>query len=766
MTGRVLLAVVAFVLAGTGITLPERVSAQELPPNRVVPLQVTGPADERLNLLVFGDGYTAEEMPQFRADVDRLLNIQWSIEPFKSYRSYFNVYMIEVESPVSGISCDPDDGNVRRDTPLRLQYAGECPASENARGVTFGEGGRDMVNRLAEQIPGVVPDNRQTLTVGNTLTYGGIGGTDATTTGSAPQGPLVSVHELGHSLGGLQDEYPHAGRGNPGGEFTGDEPNSIHHTTYSEEEMLEGELKWWRWLGEQSHSGGVIGLYESGLSRTTGVWRPSEHSMMRWIGYYFDQPSHERMIQRISGRRGTAAMAVNARPEGEVGPNEVLWVETGHPSSHVLDVTWTVDGTEVPDSHNSRNLELAPLSLAAGAAVRATVVDQTEHVRDPEIRNGPTMTQTHEWTVGATPTPVTNVAAEFTSSTPTDRPVAADHVVYVQTTHPIDRIDPVTWRLDGTTVPNPGNSRFLELSEQTLGSGNPTLTATVGEETLTWLVDNTMPTAPVTLSEPLTVLPGATTHNVYFEGFDMLLEPQDDQSGFVVGEFRLNHSGWFNYHGWPDAPEGTPYQFTAAGTDIKALVYGNLGTGGVSKAPFEQEYPDFVPGYKTHTVEHRAIDAAGNIGPAEEFMATVLPGARPACTTTLTGSQADVTVTEGVTCLDGATVSGDVTVSSGASIVVDGGEISGGFEASGGRDVQVFGARILGETSVTNSTGTTALVNNELHGGVTLGGNAATSFGLALVANDISGGVTCTDGLVSDFGAPNAIDGPRACGSF
>ena len=49
----------------------------------------------------------------------------------------------------------------------------------------------------------------------------------------------------------------------------------------------------------------------------------------------------------------------------------------------------------------------------------------------------------------------------------------------------------------------------------------------------------------------------------------------------------------------------------------------------MSKAPFEQNYPDFEPGYKTHTVEHHAIDAAGNIGPASEFRPTVLPGAKP-----------------------------------------------------------------------------------------------------------------------------------------
>src|SRR5262245_35515982 len=86
----------------------------------VVPIQVTGPPAERLNLVIMGDGYQFGEMDKFRADVDRNLNVMWSIEPFRSYRHYFNIYRLEIVSGVSGISCDPDDGNVRRATPLRL----------------------------------------------------------------------------------------------------------------------------------------------------------------------------------------------------------------------------------------------------------------------------------------------------------------------------------------------------------------------------------------------------------------------------------------------------------------------------------------------------------------------------------------------------------------------------------------------------------------------------------------------------------------------
>ena len=104
----------------------------------MVPLQITGPPAERLNLVVMGDGYTASEMQKFRDDVDRNLNVQWSVEPFRSYRNYFNVYRLEIESQDSGISCDPDDGNIRRNTPLRLNYANVCPADPLARGITYG----------------------------------------------------------------------------------------------------------------------------------------------------------------------------------------------------------------------------------------------------------------------------------------------------------------------------------------------------------------------------------------------------------------------------------------------------------------------------------------------------------------------------------------------------------------------------------------------------------------------------------------------------
>ena len=184
----------------------------------------------------------------------------------------------------------------------------------------------------------------------------------------------------------------------------------------------------------------------------------------------------------------------------------------------------------------------------------------------------------------------------------------------------------------------------------------------------------------------------------------MRLDPQDDQPGFVVGELRADGDGWFNYFGFPDQPFGTPFTFSHSGKVVKALTYGNLGTGGLSKAAFEQSPAfGFEPGYGTHLIEHRAIDASGNIGTAGQFKATVIPGASPACTTTITGKRSKgVTVESGVTCIAGATIDGPVTVEPGASLVVsDGSELHKGLHAADAAVVHVFGATVNRDSKIT-----------------------------------------------------------------
>jgi hypothetical protein len=598
-------------------------------PAKVVPVSVNGDSEGRFVLVVMSDGYTAADMPTYRAQVDKHLNVLWSIEPFRSYRNYLNVYSVEIPSPESGITCDPEVREQRK-TPLGSHFQGGC-TNPNARGILVNQ---EAARSYAKQ---ATPHFDQILVLANTDTYGGIGGAVATTSGGNSLGVLITPHELGHSLGRLQDEYTYRERGVPGGAYaarrgrgnaagagTVEEPESVHHTLLTDEQMRAQQQKWFRWLGDESESGGKIGRFEGGLYSTTGVWRPSKHSMMISIGYYFDQVSRERMVQRISEQVNLIAASTPA--DAPLPANGVIRIETAFPNFHELDVTWRADGKVVPSARNSRYFSLRD---APGAtSVSATVVDPTPFVRDPAIRDK-ALTATRTWTVapGAARSELTPKAA-FTGSRPTDRPVAATEVVYVTTSAGSGEPFRVTWSLNGKPLNGPPSGRALPLANLGLPAGTHQLSATVRADatsapgdTRTWTIDNTMPTVEYTLSTPAETKTDAdgTPHYVFDEEFTMKLEPRDDQKGYVVAEFRVNGDGWHHYYGWPDAPDGTPYRFTPRGTTIKELVYGSLSSEGLSPQPWEER----KPGYGTHRIEYRAIDAAGNIGPAKAFMVTV-----------------------------------------------------------------------------------------------------------------------------------------------
>ncbi len=507
--------------------------------------------------------------------------------------------------------------------------------------------------QYADLVPGTTSANRQILAIGNSDTYGGAGGTYATASGGNALSALITPHELGHLLGGLQDEYDYYARGDRGAPYSGPEPTSIHHTLLTEQQLLDQQQKWWRWLGEESESGGRIGRYEGGMYAGSAIWRPSRHSMMKTLGYSFDQISRERMTQRISSR---ASLFQASTPVGPVAGDQVVWLQTLHPADHELDVTWTLDGEPLP-ADNARALDLGKLTLTPGAhTLAAKIVDPTEFVRDPAVRASAALTATRSWTVDSTLTAQSSdQPATITTSTATDHPVNADEVVYVETTQSDSAQPAVVWQLDGRPVANPGNDRDLDLEPLGL-TWRHTLTATVDGDTRSWAVDGVGPVVSSTLSKPLlTVTKPSGPEYIFNDAFTMKLTATDDTDGYVVPEFRVNGDGWYNYYGWPTDADA-PFRFTAEGTEIDQLVYGKLGV------PRVVPWDDVPSGYGRHTVEYRAIDAPGNIGTPGRFAVTLLRPA-PTCTTTITGVRNDpLVVRSGVTCLVGATVNGPVSV--------------------------------------------------------------------------------------------------------
>lgn len=155
-----------------------------------------GEPSEKLDLLVMGDGYTGEESAKFKSDVTRLVNRLFGIDPFRSRKGDFNVWAITVDSENSGIS-DPRR-DIWRKTALGLSFN----AFDLDRYVLTYRN-RELRERAAQS----PYDTLIILFNGRKYGGGGIFNLWATCSSDSSEAAYVFVHELGHSMAGLADEY-------------------------------------------------------------------------------------------------------------------------------------------------------------------------------------------------------------------------------------------------------------------------------------------------------------------------------------------------------------------------------------------------------------------------------------------------------------------------------------------------------------------------------------------------------------------------------
>ncbi len=166
------------------------------PQGRVWNLLENGPPAEKADLLVLGDGYALSEIPKFHGDATRLVGVLFETEPFRSRRTDFNVWAVDLPSQESGIS-DPRRG-IWKDSVLGLSFN----AFDTDRYVLT------YRNRRLRDVAAQAPYDFLVVLF-NDRKYGGGGIFNlwATCSSDTKTAPYVFVHELGHSIAGLADEY-------------------------------------------------------------------------------------------------------------------------------------------------------------------------------------------------------------------------------------------------------------------------------------------------------------------------------------------------------------------------------------------------------------------------------------------------------------------------------------------------------------------------------------------------------------------------------
>lgn len=248
---------------------------------RVVMGQPTGYA---FNIVVLGDGFTREDNVvdgAFDKQVERILGFMFSVEPFRAYKEYFRVHQVYAESQERGADMDASEDKVN--TIFNATY--------NVAGID-----RLLVVRNTAKVVAyaakATSDINMYLVLVNSTKYGGSGGTYITTSVNSAS-PEIALHEIGHGFG-LTDEYVDSYYVSVTGinrDGAATKPNASTTNDLS-------VIKWKHFIGRAGYES--EGAYEGGYYFATGVWRPSNQSIMRDLSHrYFNAISRETIVRKV-----------------------------------------------------------------------------------------------------------------------------------------------------------------------------------------------------------------------------------------------------------------------------------------------------------------------------------------------------------------------------------------------------------------------------------------------------------------------------------
>jgi hypothetical protein len=271
-----------------------------------------------INIVFLADGYNAKDVSEGKLlkDVREGMEHYFNIEPYKTYRDYFNVYTSIAVSAESGI------GGVNTIIHNRFNTTAKGGVSLGGR---HGDSDFNAIFKyVCDRVPGVSNANiDQTLIVmiPNTKDYGGIcymwdaGAAIAYCPMSDYGYPNdfrgVIQHEAGgHGFAKLGDEYIYhnAFIDNCSCTCCGHvfEFNMAKGLGWYENLSLTGkmnEVPWSHFIFHEKYSQ-VVDIFEGGFMHTRGVFRSEQNSCMNNMIPYYSTISREVMVKRIKAIAG------------------------------------------------------------------------------------------------------------------------------------------------------------------------------------------------------------------------------------------------------------------------------------------------------------------------------------------------------------------------------------------------------------------------------------------------------------------------------
>ncbi|HET6372050.1 MAG TPA: M64 family metallopeptidase [Candidatus Polarisedimenticolia bacterium] len=162
---------------------------------------------QRINVVIVPDGYTYSQKATMQSHADQLVAYFRSKTPYKEHDRFLNYILVYAYSVEDGP--DQCDCSIVRDTAMATAFPDEgfpCGDHEN-RCLYYGSTCDNTTLSHISQAELRAPAEDTTIVMVNTSRYGGCGGFRAVYAAGHPSATDIALHELGHTLAGLADEY-------------------------------------------------------------------------------------------------------------------------------------------------------------------------------------------------------------------------------------------------------------------------------------------------------------------------------------------------------------------------------------------------------------------------------------------------------------------------------------------------------------------------------------------------------------------------------
>ncbi|WP_111670255.1 M64 family metallopeptidase [Algoriphagus litoralis] len=222
--------------------------------SQVFPLEVVkykASPDLVVNLVILGDGYTADQQDKFLEDVNRNVEGMLELEPWRSHKDKINVYAVKVISNKSGASDRPSE-------PVD-NYFGSSFYTADIERLLY----PTQLSKVYSVLNSNTPFFDLVVIMVNDSRYGGAGGEFATFS-THPEALQLMVHEIGHTFSGLADEYW------AGDQYADEKANMTQNNN-------PGTVRWKSFLNIAS-----VGIFPH--EESPKWYRPHQNCLMRFLG--------------------------------------------------------------------------------------------------------------------------------------------------------------------------------------------------------------------------------------------------------------------------------------------------------------------------------------------------------------------------------------------------------------------------------------------------------------------------------------------------